>query len=151
MLAFEIEGSFPSFNEFQGLNRASGPAANAAKRQMEERVLCGLRQLGDFQRFDVPVDLCICWLEPSDRRDWDNVVWAKKSIRDGLVRGGVIPDDSRRWIPCPDLDCGATERKAPRIVVLVEAHDPKGGAVERFGAELKRRIGYDPLTKKGVM
>lgn len=45
-----------------------------------------------------PVTIQFVWQEPNDRRDPDNIVFAKKFILDGLVKAGIIPNDNQKWI-----------------------------------------------------
>lgn len=45
-----------------------------------------------------PVDVWITWYEVDRRRDPDNIHGGIKFVMDGLVRAGVIHDDSQRWV-----------------------------------------------------
>ena len=47
---------------------------------------------------DYPVHITYEWYSPDQRKDLDNVAFAKKSINDGLVAAGVLDGDGRRHI-----------------------------------------------------
>ena len=38
------------------------------------------------------------WREKDKGRDLDNIAFAKKFILDAMVRRGIIPDDSQKWV-----------------------------------------------------
>lgn len=56
---------------------------------------CQLLQLGHFTE---PITLEFHWYEPNDKRDMDNVAFAKKFILDGLQTAGVITNDNPKWV-----------------------------------------------------
>lgn len=62
----------------------------------------------------------ITWIEENRRRDMDNVAFAKKFILDGLVRAGVIRDDTPRYIAGLS-DRFAYDKQNPRIEVEVRS------------------------------
>ena len=45
-----------------------------------------------------PVEIVYRWYSRDNRKDIDNVAFAKKFINDGLVKAGVIQNDSRKFI-----------------------------------------------------
>ena len=89
-----------------GMKRRAERAVTDACR--EQRARC----------FSHPVRVTFRWYERDRRRDWDNVVFAKKFILDGLVKAGVLPDDSQSWV-IGLRDVLAHDRDRPRVVVEV--------------------------------
>lgn len=53
--------------------------------------------------------------------DDDNVIAGLKSVRDALVKRGLVPDDTPRWWLWGQVsyECGARWRQAPEVVLTV--------------------------------
>lgn len=45
-----------------------------------------------------PVYIHFRWYTKNLRKDADNIAFSKKFVLDGLVKAGVLPDDTRRWV-----------------------------------------------------
>ncbi len=60
------------------------------------------------------------WYEEDKRRDIDNIAFAKKFILDALVKTGILPDDSRKWLLSFVDDFPEPDRSNPRIEVEIE-------------------------------
>lgn len=78
----------------------------------------------DGQTFDGPVSLA--WTVYLDRggrkRDPDNMLACLKAHTDALVRNGIIPGDSPRWIPAvPTVEqvLWSKHKGDPRITVVI--------------------------------
>jgi Holliday junction resolvase RusA-like endonuclease len=56
--------------------------------------------------YSEPVWVSFTWREPDERKDLDNIFFAQKFALDGLVKSGLIPDDSRKWVKqlVPDIE-----------------------------------------------
>ena len=65
------------------------------------------------------VDITITWYEPNLRRDLDNITGGQKFILDGLVRGGVIRDDSQRYINSIEHRF-EVDRDNPRVEIEIQ-------------------------------
>lgn len=112
-----IEGRLASLNEYVRAERANRYEAARVKRGETARVRDAALAQG-APRFAGPVTVSTTFYEPDRRRDADNVGFARKFVLDGLVAAGVIPDDSRRYVPqCPDRVL--TDRERPRVEVEV--------------------------------
>jgi hypothetical protein len=60
--------------------------------------------MSKVRKAELPIVVHIMWHEKKgSRRDPDNVAAAKKFILDGIVKAGVIPNDSHKWI-CKTVD-----------------------------------------------
>lgn len=98
---FEIEGKFPSLNEYTRACRAHW-SRGAKMKQESERLACWYIQLaklnGTLRDVDWPVVIHFEWTERTRRRDPDNVFSAKKFILDAMQRMGVLPNDNQKYI-----------------------------------------------------
>lgn len=92
-----IPGRMPGLNDYVRAERANRYAASKMKREQTERagIAAVERRMPGFKG---PVEIAFTWVEQNRRRDMDNVAFAKKFILDGLVRAGVIPDDTPRYV-----------------------------------------------------
>lgn len=105
-----IPGRFPSLNDYIDAERRNKHIAAKIKRDETQRV-ADLAANSDMRPFDKPVIVQFVWVEPNERRDCDNVAFAKKFILDGLVEAGILLGDSRKYVigflddfPEPDKD-----------------------------------------------
>ena len=112
-----IPGRMPGLNEYVRAERANRYAASKMKREQTERAgVAAVEQR--MPAFAGPVDIAFTWVEKDRRRDVDNVAFAKKFILDGLVRAGVIPDDTPRYV-AGISDRFSYDAARPRIEVEV--------------------------------
>ena len=63
---------------------------------MAKGITALLQYPGSTKPIEDRVTLVFDW--PHSRRDPDNQSFGAKMILDGLVKAGVLPDDSRKWI-----------------------------------------------------
>lgn len=110
-----IPGRMPGLNDYVRAERANRYAASTMKRQQTERAGVLAVEQG-MPQFSGTVDITFTWVEQNRRRDMDNVAFAKKFILDGLVRAGVIHDDTPRYIGSL-TDRFAYDSRHPRIEV----------------------------------
>ena len=126
-LTFFLPGRLPDLNEYTYINPkgknvyAISPGIRLKKLWRERASLIIESQKPEgFEMFDTPVFISLLWhLEENDKRDPDNIVFAKKFIFDGMVDAGVIADDGRpeiagfidRWIDAdrPGVEVSVTD------------------------------------------
>ena len=53
---------------------------------------------GKIHKHTEPCRLHLLWIEKDNRRDGDNISFAIKFLQDAMVKCGVFPDDSRKYI-----------------------------------------------------
>lgn len=120
-----IPGRLPGLNEYTKACRSTiGWQAGAnMKAKTEEAIKKEIkRQLGT-QTTEGPIKINFLWVEPNNRRDLDNVCFAKKFILDALVAYGVINGDDRKHVE-GFRDYFATDKENPRIEVeILEVKD----------------------------
>lgn len=120
--SFTIPGRFPSLNEYVDAERSHRLAAASMKRRHTDRV-CQRAQDCDVPTFKGPVFVEVDWYEANRRRDPDNVNFAIKFVLDGLVRAGVIANDTQRHILGIEHRV-LVDRERPRVHVTI--YDPEG-------------------------
>lgn len=114
---FTIKGRLPGMNEIVAAakkGRGCYQPYSEMKREYTELVAWLVIKAPKFNK---PI-IKIIWYEKNKRRDMDNVIAAKKFILDGLVEGGIIKDDSRKYIN--DIhDVVLNDKLEPRIEVTL--------------------------------
>ena len=120
--SFTIPGRFPSLNEYIDAERTFRMKAAAMKRKHTDRV-CERAQAADMPVFRNPVFIVIDWVEPNRRRDPDDIRFGLKFVLDGLVKAGVIPNDTQRWVLGIE-DRYFTDHDRPRVQVTI--YDAEG-------------------------
>lgn len=86
---------FPSLNEYIGAMNRNRHAGNAMKRDFTTQVGWWAKMLKPVSS---PVHITFTYQEANRKRDPDNITFAKKFILDGLVAGGVLPNDTQAWV-----------------------------------------------------
>lgn len=95
MIRVEINEKLPSCNDYIKLCRANKYVAAKMKLKIEQLIGCYLLEL---PRYDEPIKIHFHWIEGSQRRDWDNVCFAKKFILDSMVKYKKLSDDNRKIV-----------------------------------------------------
>lgn len=93
-MQIKIEGRFPGMNEIIDAASTSKYAYARMKEEYTTAIAWYASKLPQYGR----VDVNITWYEPNSRRDPDNITAAAKFILDGLVMGGVVKDDSQKYV-----------------------------------------------------
>lgn len=111
-----IEGRLPALNDYISAMNKNRYAGNKMKQDETERVRLHCLRV---KKFKTPVYIDFVWYEPNARRDPDNFTsMGRKFILDGLVKAGVIPDDSQKWV-LGWSDDWAVDKKNPRVEVNI--------------------------------
>lgn len=67
-----------------------------------------------------PVVLHFTWYMKNDKKDLDNVAFAKKFVLDGMVQAGILYDDSHKWVR-GFTDSFEIDKTSPRVEVIINA------------------------------
>jgi len=115
-----IPGLLPGLNEYIDAERSYKGKYKAAsmKRQAQNVIGYMIRTQLRGVRFPRPVVIRYLWVEPSRRRDKDNIAFAKKFINDALVACGVLPNDGWRNIHTM-FDMFSVDATNPRVEVTI--------------------------------
>jgi len=119
-----IPGLLPGLNEYIDAERSYKGKYKAAsmKRQAQNVIGYMIRTQLRGVRFTRPVVIRYLWVEPSRRRDKDNIAFAKKFIQDALVETGVLRNDG--WSEIEGFsDDFALDPKNPRVEVTNEEYE----------------------------
>lgn len=99
---FVISGRLPGLNQYTNACRTHWSRGAKLKRAIEEDIgwhILAARGAGKLRPVHGPVSLSIEWHESDRRRDFDNIVSAKKFILDAMQKMGIIPNDDREHVP----------------------------------------------------
>jgi Holliday junction resolvase RusA-like endonuclease len=116
-MTFTISGTLPGLNDYTRACRAHRMAGAHMKASAEERVAWAIRA-ARVKPFAGPVAVTFRWVEPTRRRDPDNVYFAKKFVLDSLVASGILPGDSSKHIASL-ADEFSHDAKEPRVEVTI--------------------------------
>lgn len=98
---FVIMGRLPGLNDYTDACRSHWSKGARMKRQVEEDIgwhILAARGAHKLRPVHGPVSLSIEWHESDQRRDFDNIVSAKKFILDAMQKMGIIPNDNRKHV-----------------------------------------------------
>jgi Holliday junction resolvase RusA-like endonuclease len=115
IVEFSIPGEFPGLNEIIDAAKSHFGVYATMKETHTDAVCWMAKQAPKLTR---PVEATITWYAKDKRRDPDNVMAGQKFIFDGLVKAGVIPNDTWRYIK-GIAHRFEIDRKNPRIEVRV--------------------------------
>ena len=113
--SFEIPGRFVSLHEFYRMHTMK---QYETKKEHDTRVdfcakAAGVKPMRRRIRYHVT------WVEENRKRDLDNVAFGKKFIQDGLVKAGILHNDTHHEI-AGFSDSFEYDPKNPRIIVILE-------------------------------
>ena len=91
----EIPMKLPSCNTYINACRRNRFVGAKLKADTEDQIIIFLNKL---PRIENPVKISFLWIEDSKRRDLDGITFGKKFILDALVKAGVLPDDSQKYV-----------------------------------------------------
>ena len=120
---FVIKGRFPSRNELENLSRQHWSLGHKKKKEMTNTVYyaCKAQKLRKYR--NEKIKLLCRFYEINNRRDPDNIFsGAIKAILDGIVKAGIINDDSQRYIKSIAFEL-AIDRNNPRIEVFLTCEE----------------------------
>jgi len=118
---FIIPGRLPGYNELKGNWRGSW---HRKKQAMES--ICWIIKANNIKPINCKAIIEIRCYEPNARRDDDNTTsGAAKIILDSIVKYGILPDDSLKYVTCVKHPV-EVDRIEPRIEVSIEAYHGQG-------------------------
>lgn len=121
-IKFTLQGEFTDLNTYINIERTHRYKASALKKQ-ETNFIADLVSLEKVPPVNFyPVHIAFHWYTPNNRKDADNVCFSKKFIMDGLVKAGVIFDDSRKFVN-GFTDSFAVDKENPRVEITITKPD----------------------------
>jgi len=88
---------FISLNEYIDAERSNRQYAAKIKKQQTDSVYY-LTRSQKFKLDPKKYDVIFTWFKPDNKKDHDNIAFAKKFILDGIVKAGVLPNDNPSYI-----------------------------------------------------
>ena len=113
-----IEGELTDFNTFDKAARTNKFVAGKIKKEETDRVAWECKKTHHGANLEFPVHISYVWYCKNERKDIDNVAFAKKFINDGLVSAGILPDDSRKYV-LGFSDEFPVDKKNPRVEIFI--------------------------------
>jgi len=110
-----IKRQLAGLNEYTKANRANRYTGAKLKSEIENLIMWQLPKA----QIKGKVSISIVWYEPDFKRDYDNIVFAKKFIFDALVKKGVIENDSRKFVDRV-TETVRVDKANPRIEIEIE-------------------------------
>ncbi len=115
-----IPGTLNNLNDYIAAERIHRQKGAKMKADNEYIVIVAIMQCMRGVKVEKPVFMEYNWIEPSRRRDKDNVSsFGRKVIQDALVRAGVLKNDGWKNI-VGFSDRFEVDKENPRIEVVIE-------------------------------
>lgn len=115
-----IPGTLPNLNDYIAAERTNRHKGAKMKAGSGNVVAVAIRQCMRGVRIEKPVFMEYLWVEPSRRRDKDNISsFGRKVIQDALVNTGVLKGDGWKHV-VGFSDRFEVDAKNPRIEVLIK-------------------------------
>lgn len=94
-MVFTIPGKLPTLNEYTNSNRTHWGAGATLKKEATKaaEIASSCLEIPDGSAVILHYDWHI-----STRHDLDNIAFAQKFVQDGIVSGGKLPNDNRKYI-----------------------------------------------------
>lgn len=118
MIKLIIKGELTDLNAYIKSLNSSRWGGNAIKQYETQRVAKEAMAAKLPAVKNYPVKITYLWFSKDQRKDTDNVAFAKKFINDGLVLARVLENDSRKFI-AGFSDEFFIDRKNPRVEVII--------------------------------
>jgi hypothetical protein len=98
MIGFIVKGELTDLNKYIKALNGNRWSGNAIKQLETQRIYFEAKaaKIPAVKRY--PVRIVYHWYCADQRKDVDNVAFAKKFINDGLVLAGILENDSRKYI-----------------------------------------------------
>ena len=91
-----IPGELVDLNTYINAERANRYAGAEIKKKMTDYITLIAKRLKT--KIEPPVKIRFKWYTKNLRIDPDNTAFAKKFVLDGIVKAGILENDSRRYI-----------------------------------------------------
>jgi|ERR1035437_1318899 hypothetical protein len=111
-----IKGELCDFNTFQNATRMNKFVGSKIKKEQTELVYWACKEQKAKEVKVYPHIIIYKWFSKDNRKDIDNVAFAKKFINDGLVMAGVLKGDGRKFIN-GFMDEFYIDAKNPRVEI----------------------------------
>lgn len=94
-MKLEIPMKLPSLNQYINECRKNKFAGSNMKKQVQNDIGYFINKLPTFKK---PITIHFTWVEANNKRDYDNIAFAKKFILDAMQECGKLENDNRKWV-----------------------------------------------------
>lgn len=115
-MLYEIAGQLATLNEHDNANRSNRFGGGKLKKDQTELVAY---QVMGKRKITKPCFVTFHWFH-SGKHDYDNIAFAKKYVLDGMIKGGVLPNDNQAWVLGFADDFTKVDKGEERVLVEVE-------------------------------
>lgn len=101
MNQFVIPFRLPGYNEQAHEDRRNKYSGAKLRKDTEEGIVWAIRTgmgRGTCQKITKPCVIRFTWVEQNNKRDLDNIAFAKKYILDAMQQAGMLENDSQKWV-----------------------------------------------------
>ena len=117
-----FKGEMTKLNTYIQAERSNKFVASKIKKQETDSIIWTCRKYKE-KIVDYPVIIEANWFTKNERVDSDNITFSKKWILDGLVKAGIIKDDSRKYVRIwRDIDI-FVDKDNPRVVIEIKKYE----------------------------
>lgn len=96
VIEFDIPGTLPTMNEMINLSKTHWAEYREMKAIATNKVVTSILSQ-NIPKINNKIDIRIKWVCPNKRHDKDNIASGAKFIWDGLVKAGIIPNDTWKY------------------------------------------------------
>jgi len=108
-----------TLNEYIGADRRSRFVGGKVKKQQTELVAMECMAQG-IKKLKIIKNFKIIWYHKNKRKDFDNVEFSVKFIKDGMVMAGIIPNDGWAHFPPKTIHEHEINKQSPGCVVIFD-------------------------------
>ena len=87
-----------TLNKYINIERGNKFGAAAIKKKLTNKVSFLATEAKFKIEPNVKHDIVLTWFKPNNRSDHDNISFAVKFVLDGLIKAGILQDDSPKYI-----------------------------------------------------
>jgi len=110
-----LPGEFTSLNEYISAERTNRFMAAKIKREETDRVVWECR-IQEIDLTDTASYFIFHWYVKNKKKDPDNIAFSRKFLMDGLVKAGVIVNDTQEYVK-GFVDLFTVDASNPRVEV----------------------------------
>lgn len=121
MVSIFFPYKFPSLNDYIAKERIHRQVAAKMKKEWTDLVTIEVKKRR-LKPFNSSVAITFEWYEENAKRDPDNIIFAKKFLLDGIVKSGLLPNDSQKWILAFDESWYINPKK-PGVKVTINEYE----------------------------
>lgn len=118
LASLTITGELTDLNAYIKAMNSNRFAGNGIKQYETDRVVMEANKQRVPSIDTYPVHIVYRWYPKDRKKDVDNIVFGKKFINDGLVRAGVLENDSQKYLSGMS-DFIEVDRNKPRVEVEI--------------------------------